>query len=92
MIEKKIYRTAHIYITAFRVDFVTRKCHVRRECRHIVEGRQCAERCATEIKVGHLKDNSFGQVHRKNPVVHGLLKGKFLLVQPQKALAQDVGL
>ena len=49
MIEKKIYRTAHIYITAFHAHFV------RRQCRHSAELRQCAERCATEIKVGHLK-------------------------------------
>ena len=54
MIEKKIYRTAHVYITAFHVDFVRRECRVRRVCRHSVEWRQCAERCATEIKVGHL--------------------------------------
>ena len=55
MIEKKIKRTAHIYITAFHTDFVRRECCVRRECRHSVEWRQCAERCTTEIKVGHLK-------------------------------------
>ena len=55
MIEKKIYRMAHIYITAFHVDFVRRECCLRRECRHSVELRQCAGRCATEIKVGHLK-------------------------------------
>ena len=53
MIEKKIYRMTHIYITAFHVDFVRIECRVRRECRHSVELRQCAERCATEIKVGH---------------------------------------
>ena len=28
----------------------------------------------------------------KNPVVPGLLKGKFLLVRPQKSLVRDVGL
>ena len=55
MIEKKIYRTAHIYITAFHAHFVRKECRVRRECRHSAEWRQCAERCATEIKVGHLK-------------------------------------
>ena len=32
MIEKKIYRTAHIYITAFHAHFVRRDCRVRREC------------------------------------------------------------
>ena len=37
-----------IYITAFHAHFV------RRECRHSAEWQQCAERCATEIKVGHL--------------------------------------
>ena len=57
MIEKKINRTAHIYITAFHTDFVRRECRVRGECRHSVEWRQCAERCATEIKVGHLNKN-----------------------------------
>ena len=30
MIEKKIYRTAHIYITAFHAHFVRRECRVRR--------------------------------------------------------------
>ena len=54
MIEKKINRTVHIYITAFNIDFVRWECRVRRECRHSVEWRQCAEFCATEIKVGHL--------------------------------------
>ena len=28
----------------------------------------------------------------KNPVVPGLVKGKFLLVRPQKSLVRDVGL
>ena len=56
MIKKKIYRTARIYITAFHAHFVRRDCRVRRECRHSAEWRQCAERCATEIKVGHLKE------------------------------------
>ena len=37
MIEKKINRTAHIYITAFHIDFVRRECRVRKECRHSVE-------------------------------------------------------
>ena len=55
MIEKKLYRTAHIYITAFHAHFVRRECRVIRECRHSAEWRQCAERCANEIKVGHLK-------------------------------------
>ena len=63
MIEKKIYRTAHSYITAFHAHFVRRQCRVRRECRHSAEWRQCAERCATEIKVGHLK--FFMLLHRK---------------------------
>ena len=37
MIEKKIYRTVHIYITAFHAHFVRRECCVRRECRHSAE-------------------------------------------------------
>ena len=59
MIEKKIYRFAHIYITAFHAHFVRRECRVRRGCRHSAEWRQCAERFATEIKVGHLKNFYF---------------------------------
>ena len=59
MIEKKIYRTAHIYITAFHAHFVRRECREKRECRHSAEWRQCAERCAIEIKVGHLKASFF---------------------------------
>ena len=59
MIEKKIHRTAHIYITAFHAHFVRRDCRVREECRHSAEWRQCAERCATEIKVGHLKNEFY---------------------------------
>ena len=30
MIEKKINRTAHNYITAFHIDFVRRECRLRR--------------------------------------------------------------
>ena len=35
--EKKIYRTAHIYITASHAHFVRREIRVRRECRHSAE-------------------------------------------------------
>ena len=58
MIWEKIYPTAHIYITAFHAYFVRRECRVRRDCRHSAEWRQCAERCATEIKVDHLKTSA----------------------------------
>ena len=83
MIEKKIYRTAHIYITAFHAHFVRRQCRVRRECRHSAEWRQCAERCATEIKVGHLE----GEQKYINLGGH-YFKNKQLLWLPNEALTQ----
>ena len=65
MIEKQIYRTAYIYITAFHARIVKRECRVRKECRHSAEWRQCAERCTTEIKVGHLNFNTIENIFMK---------------------------
>ena len=80
MIEKKIYRTAHIYITAFNAHFVRKEYRVRRECRHSAEWRQCAERCAFEIKVGHLKEPQHGKT---NTVAYALRE---VLDQPGQQL------
>ena len=32
--KENIYRTAHIYITAFHAHYVRKECRVRRECRN----------------------------------------------------------
>ena len=80
MIEKKIYRTAHIYITAFHAHFVRRECHVRRECRATSSAKvrnslisfstvytelSAPKRMILTVDTGRVENSKVGRFHHK---------------------------